>query len=61
MVTKSLEEKLAAVVFYLMERRANRCNKDSPAFNSYLDDPEINQWVDEQNKKGQIRNTRFHF
>ena len=61
MMTLSLEDKLAALVYYLMERRANRCNNDSAAFDSYLDDPEVAKWVDEMNKKGQIRNTRFHF
>jgi len=59
MMTKSLEDKLACMVWYLTEVRAGRIRSDVRAFDSYLDDPEVAQWLDDLDKKGQIRNTRF--
>lgn len=59
MMTISLENKLAMVVKYLTEKRAGRMTVDEYALNSYLDDPEVAQWLDELDKKGQIKNTRF--
>lgn len=59
MITNSLEDKLAVMIHYQQELRAGRTHKDEAAFQSYLDDPEVAQWLDAANKKGQIRNTRF--
>ena len=55
----SLEEKLAAMIWYLEEVRTNRRQSDPKAFESYLDDPEVAQWLDHMNKTGRIKNTRF--
>jgi len=58
-IAKTLEDKLAAMVWYLEEVRRCRRSADPIAFESYLDDPEVAQWLDHMNKQGRIRNTRF--
>lgn len=55
----SLEDKLAAMVWYLDEVRSGRRQADPKALESYLDDPEVAGWLDKMNKAGRIRNTRF--
>lgn len=55
----SLEDKLATMVWYLDEVRSGRRQADPKAFESYLDDPEVADWLDKMNKAGRIRNTRF--
>lgn len=55
----SLEEKLAQMVWYCYELRAGRRTRDHDAFNSYLDDPEVAEWLTRMDKTGRIRNTRF--
>lgn len=58
-MTATLEDKLAQVVNYLIETQAKRISIDDYAIQSYLDDPEVAQWLDTMNKTGRIRNTRF--
>ena len=55
----SLEDKLAAMVWYLDEVRSGRRQADPKALDSYLDDPEVAGWLDKMNKAGRIKNTRF--
>jgi len=55
----TLEDKLGAMVWYLEEIRRCRRSADPIAFESYLDDPEVARWLDQLNKKGRIKNTRF--
>lgn len=57
--TPTLEDKLAAMVWYLEEVRSHRRGSDPVAFESYLDDPEVAGWLDKMNKAGRIKNTRF--
>lgn len=59
MITESLEDKLAAMLWQQKEVRAGRMNKDKRAMDSYFDDPEVADWLEQMNKKGRIRNTRF--
>lgn len=60
-MTLSLEDKVAQIVWFMSENRAGRMQIDTMALNSYLDDPEVQQWLDGLNKKGHIRNTRFTY
>lgn len=58
-IAKTLEDKLAAMVWYLEEVRSHRRGSDPVAFRSYLDDPEVAAWLDKMNKADRIKNTRF--
>lgn len=58
-IAKTVAEKIAAMLWYLEEVRRCRRSADPIAFESYLDDPEVAQWLDHMNKQGRIRNTRF--
>lgn len=55
----TLEDKLAAMVWYLSEVRSCRRGADPKAFESYLDDPEVAAWLDKMNKANRVKNTRF--
>lgn len=59
MITPTLEVKLAAVMKYLMDVRAQRRSPDSMGLHSYLDDPQICEWIDKLDKDGRINNVRF--
>jgi hypothetical protein len=61
MITEKLELKLAEVLSHLVNVRSGHTQLDKAAVNSYLDDPEVVNWMDDLNKKGQIRNTRFTY
>lgn len=58
-IVKTLEDKLAVMLWYLEEVRRCRRSADPIAFESYLDDHEVAAWLDRMNKSGRIRNTRF--
>lgn len=58
-MSPTLEDKLAAMVWYLEETRSKRRSSDHTAFRSYLDDPEVAAWLTSMNKQGRTRNTRF--
>lgn len=58
-MSATLEDKLATMVWYLEEVRSHRRGSDPKAFESYLDDPEVSEWLVAMNKQGRIRNTRF--
>lgn len=58
-MTPTLEDKLAMMVWYLEEVRQHRRGADPKAFESYLDDSEVVMWLDKMNKANRIRNTRF--
>lgn len=53
------EDKLAVMIWYLEQRRVSRISDDARAFDSYLDDPEIMNWLDRMKKTNRIVNTRF--
>jgi hypothetical protein len=58
-MSATLEDKLAVMVWYLEEVRQRRRSSDPRAFESYLDDSEITAWLEQMNRAGRIRNTRF--
>lgn len=58
-MSKSLEDKLAVMVWYLEEVRQGRRGSDPKAFESYLDDAEVAAWLDDMKKRGRVTNTRF--
>lgn len=58
-MTPTLEDKLAAMIWYLEEVRSLRRSADPKAFESYLDDSEVAAWLTAMNKQNRIRNTRF--
>lgn len=53
----SLEKKLATMINYLEEVRSGRQRSDPKAFESYLDDPEVSNWL--MTMKSKIVNDRF--
>lgn len=55
----SLEKKLALLVWYLQETGAKRRGTDVAAFNSLMDDLEINEWMERMRRNNQIQNTMF--
>lgn len=55
----SLEKKLAAMIWYLQEVRAGRRTSDPHAFESWLDDKEVTDWLDKAIIAGKVSNTRF--
>ena len=58
-ISDALADKLATMLWYLEEVRSHRRGSDPKAFESYLDDPEVSEWLVAMNKQGRIRNTRF--
>lgn len=55
----TLEAKLAAVMQYLVASRFHQRPADEEGLDSYLNDPEIAEWVDRMEKQGRIKTTRF--
>lgn len=55
----SLEDKLATMLWYLDQQRFGRMSSDTKAFDSYLDDAEVTNWLDRMQKSNRIVNTRF--
>lgn len=58
-MTHTLEAKLAAMVQYQQQVRYNGRVEDQVGFDSYLNDPEVLDWVDRMDKNGFIGTTRF--
>lgn len=58
-LSNTLEDKLAMMIWYLDARRSDRISDDARAFNSFLDDAEIMNWLDRMKKSNRIVNTRF--
>lgn len=61
MMTSSLEGKLASLMKHLTDVRRGHNSRDEAAIDSYLDDPEVTNWLTDLDKKGLIRNTRFTY
>lgn len=59
MMTPVLETKLAAITQYLIQTQLGDRPIDSVGLKSYLNDPDIAEWVDRMDKGGRIATTRF--
>lgn len=59
MMTKTLEQKLATMLHYVVEERAGRQRKNDKMLQSMLDDAEIAEWLDKMSKQNLVDFTRF--
>jgi hypothetical protein len=49
-----LMTKLACIVYYLQQVRAGRRESNVRGMNSILDDAELNDWIDQMNRRNMI-------
>lgn len=56
---QSLTDKIAMMLIYCENLRARTHPRDTDAFDSLLDDPEVAAWLTKMRNTGRGRNTRF--